>query len=210
MDYLSQPPAWFNTRILVGPGAFLTPQFVEKHSITGVINCAFPSDSPKWYQDQYPHRYTCLGAFDNEFTDIIDYYPTFERTLRDYLRNTSGVIYVHCQAGINRSAFLALAYVCKNFGWYVDPTMVSLQRQRPCMFQNTTFKRQVKEFVNGHLSSEESTRIPHNRNDAWNTGLSSPGTGSNAERVIVTTVNPAARIGIFKGTGLVSLCNQQS
>lgn len=166
--YLREPPAYFHTRILVGPGAFLTPRFVATHGITHVINCAFDPECPEWWKREHPTRYMCLSAIDSPLHNILEWYPAFEEILRIFLREGTGVVYVHCQAGMNRSASLALAYVLKNFGQPVEPFISSVRRQRPCMFQNVVFMNQVKEFINGCIQSEKDPRnagvVSHNGN----------------------------------------------
>jgi len=157
-DYLRQPPAWFHTRILVGPGAFVTPRFVSDHTISHVINCASDFDCPLWYRVVSPNTYVCINAVDSIHHKILDWYPKFEETLHRFLREGTGVVYVHCQAGMNRSGFLALTYICKNFHMDPETTIAILQRQRPCLFGNTVYRNQVKEFIYGRLSSEENTR----------------------------------------------------
>ena len=89
-DYLRQPPAYFHTRILVGPGAFLTPRFVRDRGISHVINCAFPVDCPDWYQRIHPDRYVCLYAQDSTHHNILDWYPVFEATMHAFLRAPPG------------------------------------------------------------------------------------------------------------------------
>lgn len=148
-------PAWFYPRILVGAGKDLTPTFVHKHRITHVINCAFDLDSPLWFRIRYPDNYIAIEAYDNEVSDIRDWYPMFERCLQTFLREGTGVVYVHCQAGINRSAFLTLMYVCKNFRLDLDTTIQSTRLQRPIMFQNRVYMNQVKEFINGCVQGEK-------------------------------------------------------
>lgn len=154
-DYLRQDPAWFHTRILVGPGAFLTPTFAHEYRITHVINCAFPGDSPEWFQKLNPDKYVCLEAIDSPFMNILSWYPKFEEAMWKFLRRGNGVVYVHCQAGMNRSGSLALAYVCKNFSIKVEDIVPVLKRQRPCLFGNTVYMNQVKDFINGRVQSEE-------------------------------------------------------
>lgn len=156
--YLRQPPAWFHTRILVGAGAQLTPQFAWKHDITHVINCAQPEDSPGWFRFSYPTKYACMDAVDDPHANILDWYPKFEETLHKFLRDGEGVVFVHCQAGMNRSASLAMAYVCKNFSIKFEDLYPAVKRQRSIMFQNTVYMNQVKEFINGYLQSQKNTR----------------------------------------------------
>lgn len=157
-DYLRQPPAWFHTRVLVGAGAQLTPQFARKHEITHVINCAQPEDSPGWFRFSYPTRYACINAVDSTQANILDWYPQFEEVLHKFLKDGDGVVFVHCQAGMNRSASLALAYVCKNFSIRFEDLYPAVKRQRPVMFGNTIYMNQVKEFINGYLPSQKNTR----------------------------------------------------
>lgn len=170
-DYLRQPPAYFHTRILVGPGAFLTPRFTMERKITHVINCAFDGECPQWWKTSFPDRYVCLSAIDSPFHNILTWYPDFESAMRQFLREGDGVVYVHCQAGMNRSASLALAYVVKNFHQPLHAFKLAVLRQRPCMFQNVVFMNQVEEFINGCVSSEKDTRIVDSRSNNGDAGL---------------------------------------
>jgi len=174
-NYMRQPPAWFHSRVLVGAGAMLTPRFVNQYNISHVINCAFPEDSPHWFRDQNASRYTCLEAVDSLETNILNWYPKFERTMHQFLRETTnGVVYVHCQAGINRSGFLALTYVAKNFDVDLDQLVLSVKRQRPCMLTNQVFTKQTKEFINGCIQSEKNKRNLSERTDWGDSGFTAP------------------------------------
>lgn len=191
-DYLRQPPAYFHTRILVGPGALLTPKFVYERGISHVINCAFPGDSPEWFRTKYPDRYACLSAPDSPQANILDWYFLFDGILHSSLRSPgSGVVYVHCQAGINRSAFLALTYVCSRFHMDGETMLEAFKRQRPCMFQNAVYRGQVLRFLNGCVSGSEnpgdSLRVAIN----GNSGLGTPGCGPNSARLDVDTGSTA-------------------
>jgi hypothetical protein len=154
-DYLKLPPAYFHSRVLVGAGAMLTPAFAETHRITHVINCAFDEDSPSWWRMRFPQKYKVLNAIDSVRVNILDWYPVFEETLQAFLREGDGSVYVHCQAGINRSGFLALAYSCKNLGMDLDTLVASVKRQRTCILQNPVFMNHVKEFINGRVQNSE-------------------------------------------------------
>ena len=172
-DYLRQPPAWFSARILVGPGEILTPTFVARNRITHVINCAQDDFCPAWWRRTRKHNYAVMNAIDSPHHNILDWYPYFELTLRRFLREGAldGVVYVHCHAGMNRSASLALAYVCKNYSLPFDPVVTAVRRQRPCILQNTVFTTQVKDFINGCLQSPQNTGIDVIRIHSGNTGL---------------------------------------
>jgi len=142
--YLVDPPALFHPHILVGAGEMLTPAFVKKYEITHVINCAEESDSPSWFKEKNPDKYYCINAVDALHVNIMKWYPEFKAILKIYLQDSSSKkIFVHCQCGINRSAFLSLMYVCDVFKFPFAETEMSVIKQRPCMMTNTSFRQQV-------------------------------------------------------------------
>jgi hypothetical protein len=140
-------------------------------NITHVINCASDGDCPEWFPERYPEKYVCLNAIDSPFTDILLWYPRFEAKLHEFLRSGSGVVYVHCQAGMNRSGSLALAYVCKNFHLPYEEVYVAVKKQRPVLLQNLVFMNQVREFINGCIQSQKNTRLDVDRVHDGNSGL---------------------------------------
>lgn len=153
--YIACPPAWFYPRVLVGAGMALTVPFAYKHNITHVINCASEEDSPIWFRKRFPDKYVCLNAIDSPQVNILAWYEAFEEWMHHFLRQGDGTVYVHCQAGMNRSGSLALAYVCKNFGLDLDTTIQATRLQRPILFQNSVFMDQVRKFINGRVPCEE-------------------------------------------------------
>ena len=144
--YKRDPPVFFHPRILVGSGEFLTPEFSEKNDITHVINCAFEEHSPTWFKNLYPNKYYCLESEDSEDLNILDWYDEFKYTLKKFLKESNN-IYVHCQMGINRSAYLTLTYVCNEMNFPLYRTIITLLRIRPCMFQNKSYFYEVREFL---------------------------------------------------------------
>jgi protein-tyrosine phosphatase len=171
------PPAWFHPRILVGAGRMLTPAFVDKYQISHVINCAFSPDSPRWFRSIHPDKYYVLEALDGLNVDITFWYPRFERVLHDFLREGNQTIFVHCQAGINRSGFLTLLYVCKNFNMEMNSVIAATRRQRPILYQNMVFMNQAKEFINGCVPGSEDSGNSERTKDG-DTGLCASGSDS--------------------------------
>ena len=205
---MKDPPAFFHPRILVGPGAFLSPYFAQKYDITHVINCAFNDDSPSWWRLRHPTKYKVLNAVDSLQTNILDWYPEFEKTMHDFLREGTGVVYVHCQAGMNRSGSLALAYTCKNLSMEFDSLVASVKKQRPCILQNPVFMNQVKEFINGRVQDSENKGITliqyHDRYARFFT----PGNRPDTPRLQNQTGVPAPRDGGFTNGNITPLCLQ--
>lgn len=142
----SYPPALVHPSIMIGAGAMLTPAFIKQHSITHVINCAYPEDSPSWFQVEHPQEYACIEAEDGLDSSILKWYPKFKHILTTFLQKR-GRIFVHCQCGINRAPYLTLTYVCDVFGYPYDVTRRAIRQQRSCAFRNTAFESEVHKFV---------------------------------------------------------------
>jgi hypothetical protein len=142
--YQLDPPALVHPNILVGAGEMLTPAFAKKYGITHVINCAEDAVSPSWFRDEFPTRYYCLNAVDALNVNILKWYPEFKAIMKAYLQHPeSKAIFVHCQCGINRSAFLAMMYACDVFKFKYADTELAIIRQRPCALTNVSFQKQV-------------------------------------------------------------------
>jgi protein-tyrosine phosphatase len=142
------PPAKIHTNILFGSGKDLTPEFVQQHSITHVINCAFDEHSPIWFRNTFPANYHCIQAIDSNDVDITKWFPEFENCMNDFLQDSSvKTIYVHCQCGINRSGYLCLLYGCKKFHYTFDMMALTILYQRPCSLVNPSFRLQCFEYI---------------------------------------------------------------
>ena len=143
----NDPPAYIHPRILFGSGIAIDEEFVEKYNITHVVNCAFDQDCPKWFRQTYPNCYVSLGALDNLESNILDWYPDFEKSIQSFLSaKGSKTVYVHCQCGINRSGFLCLAYACKKLNYDYNEVVKSILTQRPCALTNPSYRKQVQTF----------------------------------------------------------------
>lgn len=141
-------PAKVHPAILFGSGKDLTPDFVKKHNITHVINCAFNDDSPKWFRENFSINYFCIEAEDSTELDIRQWFSLFELTMDKYLKHPdSKVVYVHCQCGINRSGFLTLMYICKHFGYTFEGSVKNILMQRPCALTNSSYFKQSRDYI---------------------------------------------------------------
>lgn len=148
--YNKDPPAQSHPKILFGPGEYLTPEFVQKYDINYVINCAQEEHSPTWFKEKFPKNYVCLNAVDSEHVNIFTWYPEFSKFMGDFLLG-NGKVYVHCQAGINRSGFLYLAYLSLEKNYDIESLELSIIKQRPCALSNKAFRQQVYQKVREKL-----------------------------------------------------------
>jgi predicted protein tyrosine phosphatase len=147
--FAHDPIATVYPRILLGPGFVLTPTFIKTRQITHVINCAEDEVCPLGLRNALGStRYACMNATDDE-TDIIQkHYTAFEAAMDAFLRDpTCYNVYVHCQAGMNRSATLAVAYVVRRFRAKLQIVVENTARQRPCIMTNPYFHEYLCKFA---------------------------------------------------------------
>ncbi len=142
------PIARVHPRIYLGSAKSIDILTFHNFNITHAINCAEDWNSSKWFQREFPERYACLNAQDSETFDITSIYPVFEAYMNKYLADPECKnIYVHCQAGINRSAFLLLMYMCIKFHFKIEDVAKNIMLQRPCCFRNVSFRKQVVDYI---------------------------------------------------------------
>lgn len=143
--------AMIHPRIILGSYENVDLYTFSTYKITHVVNCAGDEWQSNWFKTQYLERYACINAIDDEAEDITKWYPDFEKAMNTCLLDKDCKnIYVHCQCGINRSAFLLLMYVCIKFGYSVEGVVKNILLQRPCCFTNKSFRRQALEYIKKH------------------------------------------------------------
>ena len=137
--------------LMVGPGAFLNPRFVWDNKITHVINVGEPAAAPHWVKASFGDRYVNLPIHDDDKTRLEDTYPHFEQTLLRYMRDPGCQrVYVHCMAGMNRSASLTVMFLVKQFNLPLEAVVFHALRQRPCVLANPFFNAQLIAFAKKH------------------------------------------------------------
>ena len=146
--WASDPMAQVHPRIFLGSAQDVDVFTLKSHKITHVINCADPDYTVKWFKNEHPDRYACMNAEDTTEFDITTRYPIFEATMNQYLADPNcKSILVHCQCGINRSAFLLLLYMCIKFHYSMENVVKNVLLQRPCCFRNPSFRKQVTDYI---------------------------------------------------------------
>jgi Dual specificity phosphatase, catalytic domain len=161
--YIHDPIAKVFHRILLGAGFYLLPNFVNGHQITHVINCADDYACPPSLRVYLGKNYTCLNAFDDPTNIIEKHYPAFEAAMDAYLRDPiCKNVYVHCQAGMNRSATLVIAYVVKRFRVQLLHIVNHVARQRPCVMTNLHFQDYLVKFASDLINNVGECTEQHN------------------------------------------------
>jgi protein-tyrosine phosphatase len=149
--FLNDPPARLHPYIMFGPGVFLTPDFIEKNNITHVINCASNSDVPSAVPHHFKDNYVCLNAIDSYNVDITTWFPDYAMNMNKFLQDKGcRMVYVNCQAGMNRSGFLTVLYSCMRFRYKFQDACRAVVLQRPCALMNPVFYKQVEDYIKKH------------------------------------------------------------
>jgi hypothetical protein len=145
--YNLDAPAVVFPRVLLGPACYIGSVFMSLHNITHIINCAEDEVCPDSIKRYLGKKYVCIGAIDHPAYPILDHcYGLFSQTMDAFLRDPQCKnIYIHCHAGINRSACLILAYIHKTFRISLNMLVDTVARQRPCILSNKGFQKQLLE-----------------------------------------------------------------
>ena len=64
----------------------------------------------------------------------------------DDIKSKGGKVFVHCHAGISRSATVSIAYIMKQQGWDLPCAYDFVKQRRPCVSPNLHFMGQLLEF----------------------------------------------------------------
>lgn len=147
---LLDPPLVVRPNLMVGPGVFLNPRFVWDHKLTHVINVGEPQAAPPWVPSSFKQRYVNMYIPDDDKTRLEDVYPAFEQTLLRFMQEPNARVYVHCMAGMNRSASLTVMFLVKHFRLPLEAVVFHALRQRPCVLANPHFNAQLVEFAKKH------------------------------------------------------------
>ena len=74
----------------------------------------------------------------------------------DSVKAKDGCVFVHCHAGISRSATICIAYIMKTMQWDLSKAYEFVKERRPCISPNLHFMGQLLEFQKRLQESGES------------------------------------------------------
>jgi protein-tyrosine phosphatase len=110
---------------------------LKKHKITHVLVCGAGLDA------HFPKDFTYLqfDLEDIEEEDIKRFFPSAIEFIEK-----GECVFVHCHAGVSRSASIVIAYLMTKFGYNYQDAFNFLKLKRPCIFPHPKFREDLKLF----------------------------------------------------------------
>ncbi|XP_030649978.1 dual specificity protein phosphatase 1 [Chanos chanos] len=116
--------------------------------ITALINVS--ANCPNHFEDHY--QYKSIPVEDNHKADISSWFNEAIEFI-DSVRNKGGRVFVHCQAGISRSATICLAYLMRTNRVKLEEAFEFVKQRRSIISPNFSFMGQLLQFESQVLAS---------------------------------------------------------
>lgn len=92
----------------------------------------------------------------------------------DSIKEKQGCVFVHCHAGVSRSATVCIAYVMKHMQMDLTKSYDFVKQKRPCISPNLHFMGQLLEFEKQLTGKDKATTTPEKVEEMECTDSSSP------------------------------------
>ncbi|XP_028842161.1 dual specificity protein phosphatase 19b [Denticeps clupeoides] len=98
-------------------------------------------------ENAFPHLFLCrtVTVLDLPETDITSYFPECFEFI-DQAREQGGTVLLHCNAGVSRSASVAVGYLMSRESLPFEEAFDAVKRARPCIQPNPGFLQQLKAY----------------------------------------------------------------
>lgn len=105
---------------------------------------------------KFPNEFTYMkiSIDDSIYQDISQH---FDKAI-EFMLNSKKV-YVHCAAGVSRSASIVIAYCMKTKGQSFDSAYAFVRSRRSCIYPNSGFQEQLKKYES-KLNEEKNSSKP--------------------------------------------------
>ncbi|KAF0039493.1 hypothetical protein F2P81_007728 [Scophthalmus maximus] len=142
--------------------------------ITALINVS--ANCPNHFEESF--LYKSIPVEDNHKADISSWFNEAIEFI-DSVRNKGGRVFVHCQAGISRSATICLAYLMRTNRVKLDEAFEFVKQRRSIISPNFSFMGQLLQFESQVLatstcSSEAGSPAIGNSSTVFNFPVSIP------------------------------------
>ena len=131
--------------------------FLKSRRISLIVNCAI--ELPNNFPDQF--SYIRLNWADDPKQPIIKTLDEVSSHVINEIKNKRAV-FIHCAAGISRSAIFTIYIIMKLYNWNYDDAHRFIVKNRPIISPNEGFIRQLNEPPRIHQNiPEQNPKLPH-------------------------------------------------
>ncbi|CAD8124840.1 unnamed protein product [Paramecium sonneborni] len=128
-------------------------KYLREHSINAIVAVI---DTSEIRIDPTMTRLWIM-AEDAENFDLYRYFDECANFIRDHIKNTN--VFVHCYAGISRSASVVIAYMIKHLGYSLKEALRKVKGARSIVEPNSGFMKQLQDYeYKQNLNSHQGTR----------------------------------------------------
>ncbi len=119
--------------------------FLKKHKITLIVNCA--KELPNYFPNEF--EYVRLNWDDYPEQNISPTITKVSQKIISEIKNKN-VVFVHCAAGISRSATVVIYVIMHLHNWNLEKSMNYVKILREIIHPNPGFVHQLKNIMNTH------------------------------------------------------------
>ena len=120
--------------------------YLKKHNITAVVNCAIEHISN--YKDL---NFLELKLYDYEYQNLFPMFEIAYKFIKNNSRKKDNYILIHCMAGISRSTSLVVFYLMKEKKWDYDTSINYIIERRPIVSPNSGFEKQLRNYYDRYI-----------------------------------------------------------
>ena len=120
--------------------------YLKKHNITAVVNCAIEHISN--YKDL---NFLELRLHDYEYQNLFPMFEIAYKFIKNNSRKKDNYILIHCMAGISRSTSLVVFYLMKEKKWDYDTSINYIIERRPIVSPNSGFEKQLRNYYDRYI-----------------------------------------------------------
>ncbi|KAJ8012952.1 hypothetical protein DPEC_G00048230 [Dallia pectoralis] len=132
---------WLSNRVLGSQDAAHDFGTLKKYKVSHLLNVAYGVENA--FPDLF--IYKTLSILDLPDTDITSYFQECCKFI-DQANAEKGVVLVHCNSGMSRSASVVIGYLMSREGKLFDDAFALVKSARPTTCPNPGFLEQLKGF----------------------------------------------------------------
>jgi hypothetical protein len=138
---LEQPSLIMPQLYLGGEMPARQKETLKRLHITHILPVGY--DLPRLFPQDFIYYPKKIDVMDQDYEDLIEHFDECYQWIEN-ARNKNGTVYVHCAAGVSRSATIVTAYVMKKFRLTVDNALDYVRKGRSIIFPNFGFRQQLQ------------------------------------------------------------------